>query len=110
MGTLPTSMCLERRYRLFTITGNICAGARPPGVRSMPRYPQSAVTAKTGLNHVRATVESAGSVFIKIEQDSDLGIDALIDLVQDGKPLNRQLAIQIKSGQSYYDSDGGECL
>ena len=76
----------------------------------MPCYPQSAVTAKSGVNHVRATVERAGSVFIKIDQDSDLGIDALIDLVQDGKPLNKQLAIQIKSGQSYYDSDGGECL
>lgn len=75
----------------------------------MPRYPPSAITAKRGVNHVRATVENAGSLFIKIEQESDLGIDALIELIQDGKPLNQQIAVQIKSGQSYYDPKAGEC-
>jgi hypothetical protein len=49
----------------------------------MPRYPQTAVTAKRGANHVRATVEDAGSLFIKIEQKNDLGIDALIELIRD---------------------------
>ena len=76
----------------------------------MPRYPMSAVTAKRGVNHVRTVVEDAGSLFIKIEQDNDLGIDALIELVQDGMPLNQQIAVQVKSGQSYYNTDGGECL
>ena len=70
----------------------------------------SAVTAKRGVNHVRTVVEDAGSLFIKIEQDNDLGIDALIELVQDGMPLNQQIAVQVKSGQSYYNTDGGECL
>ena len=77
---------------------------------NMPRYPKSAVTAKRSINHVRTVVEDAGSLFIKIEQDNDLGIDALIELIQDGKPLNRQIAVQIKSGQSYYNTDAGDCL
>ena len=54
----------------------------------MPRYLQTAITAKRGANHVRATVEDAGSLFIKIEQENDLGIDALIELIRDGEPLN----------------------
>lgn len=61
----------------------------------MPRYPQSAVTAKRGINYVRTAVEDAGSLFIKIEQKNDLGIDALVELIQDGKPLNQQIAVQI---------------
>lgn len=76
----------------------------------MPRYLKSAVTAKRGINHVRTAVEDAGSLFIKIEQENDLGIDALVELIQDGKPLNQQIAIQVKSGQSYYNTDTGECL
>lgn len=76
----------------------------------MPRYPQSVVTAKRSDNHVRVTVEEAGSLFIKIEQENDLGIDALIELICDGEPLNQQIAVQIKSGQSYYNADGEECL
>lgn len=76
----------------------------------MSRYPQSSITAKRGINHVRATVEGAGSLFIKVEQDSDLGIDGIIELLERGNPLNQQVAVQIKSGQSYYDSEAGECL
>ena len=76
----------------------------------MPRYLQTAVTAKRGTNHVRTTVEDAGSLFIKIEQENDLGIDALIEFIRNGEPLNQQIAVQIKSGQSYYNADAEECL
>jgi len=72
-------------------------------------YKQSAVTAKEGINFVRSVVESGGSLFIKIEQENDLGIDALIEFVKGEKPLNKQIAVQIKSGASYYTSEKGEC-
>jgi hypothetical protein len=55
-------------------------------------------------------VEEAGSLFHKIEQENDLGVDALIELLRDGKPLNSQIAVQIKSGQTYYISEPGECV
>ncbi|MBI4205109.1 MAG: DUF4365 domain-containing protein [Betaproteobacteria bacterium] len=76
----------------------------------MPTYPRSAVTAKQGINFVRTVVEEAGSLFHKIEQENDLGIDALIELLRHGKPLNHQIAVQIKSGQTYYSSQPGECV
>src|SRR5947209_760179 len=76
----------------------------------MPQYRRSAVTAKQGINFVRSTVENAGSLFIKIEQESDLGIDALLELIENEQPLNQQIAVQIKSGQSYYNEDASECV
>ena len=76
----------------------------------MAIYKKTSVTAKTGINFVRTAVENAGSLFHIIEQESDLGIDALIELIQDEKPLGKQIAVQIKSGKSYYNSRGAECL
>jgi Domain of unknown function (DUF4365) len=76
----------------------------------MATYKRSAVTAKQGINFVRSTVEDAGSLFIKVEQENDLGIDALLELIKDERPLNQQIAVQIKSGQSYYNADANECV
>lgn len=73
-------------------------------------YKQTNVTAKNGINFVRSAVEGAGSLFHKIEAENDLGIDGLIELVRDEKPLNRQVAVQVKSGPSYYNASGEECL
>lgn len=75
----------------------------------MVTYKRSAVTAKEGINFVRSAVESGGSLFIKIEQENDLGIDALLEFIKDERPLNKQLAIQIKSGASYYTPEAKEC-
>ncbi|HEY2155086.1 MAG TPA: DUF4365 domain-containing protein [Isosphaeraceae bacterium] len=75
----------------------------------MPTYKRSAVTAKEGVNFIRSVVESGGSLFIKIEQESDLGIDALIEFVRNELPLNKQIAAQIKSGASYYTPEAREC-
>lgn len=76
----------------------------------MVTYSRSAVSSKIGMNYVRSLVEGAGSLFHKIEQESDLGIDALIELVVGGRPAGAQLAIQVKSGQSYYQPASETCL
>lgn len=76
----------------------------------MPQYSDTMVTSKLGTNHVRSTVEAAKCLFHKIEQENDLGVDAILELIKDGKPLNKQIAIQIKSGQSYYNSQSNQCL
>jgi hypothetical protein len=76
----------------------------------MVLYKKTNVTAKNGINFVRSAVEGAGSLFHKIEGENDLGIDGLIELIRDERPLNRQVAVQIKSGPSYYNSSGEECL
>ena len=75
----------------------------------MPTYKRTAVTSKEGINYVRSVVESGGSLFIKIEQENDLGIDALFEFIRDERPLNKQIAVQIKSGASYYSADSEEC-
>jgi hypothetical protein len=76
----------------------------------MVLYKQTNVTAKNGINFVRSAVEGAGSLFHKVEAENDLGIDGLIELVRDENPLNRQVAVQVKSGSSYYSASGEECL
>lgn len=75
----------------------------------MPTYKRTAVTSKEGINFVRTAVESAGSLFIKIEQENDLGIDALFEFIRDERPLNKQIAVQVKSGASYYNTESEEC-
>ena len=75
----------------------------------MPTYKQSAITAKEGINFVRSVVESGGSLFLKIEQENDLGIDAILEFIEDGHPLNKQIAVQIKSGASDYTPEAKEC-
>ena len=76
----------------------------------MPKYKRSAITAKEGVNYIRSATESAGSIFIKIEHENDLGVDALIEFVENEVPLNKQIAVQIKSGASYYSGITRECL
>jgi hypothetical protein len=49
-------------------------------------------------------------MFIKIEHENDLGVDALIEFIQGEVPLNKQVAVQIKSGPSYYSENTQECL
>lgn len=75
----------------------------------MPTYTRSAITAKEGTNFIRSAVEGGGCLFIKIEQENDLGVDALIEFIENGRPLNKQIAIQIKSGASYYTPESNEC-
>jgi len=76
----------------------------------MPQYADSIVTSKLGINYVRSIVESAKCIFHKIDQENDLGIDAIIELVKDGVPLNQQIAVQIKSGKSYYNANSNQCI
>jgi hypothetical protein len=76
----------------------------------MMTYPSTNSTSKAGVNFIRSVVEDAGSLFHKIDQENDLGIDALIEFVRNGNPLGKMVAIQIKSGQSYYNPKTQTCM
>lgn len=67
-------------------------------------------TAKKGVNFIRTVVEDSECFFHKIEQENDLGIDAIVEFIKDEQPLNKSIAIQIKSGPSYYNSKKQECV
>lgn len=76
----------------------------------MPIYADTMVTSKLGVNHVRTAVESAKCIFHKIEQENDLGIDGFVELIKDGKPQNKQIAVQIKSGESFFIHQSNQCI
>ena len=67
----------------------------------MPKLKQTSITAKKGVNFIRSIVEENGSVFHKIEQDNDFGIDCIIEFFIGENPANKSIGIQIKSGSSY---------
>lgn len=64
------------------------------------------VTERAGVNHARAVVEGAGSIFKEINFQHDYGHDASIMLVVDGVVRPREVALQIKSGVSYVTPTG----
>jgi hypothetical protein len=76
----------------------------------MPKYKETNVTSKIGVNFVKGIVEEAGSLFHKIEQENDLGIDGIIEFIKDETPTNKSIALQIKSGKSYFNLQNTESL
>ncbi len=75
----------------------------------MPIYLKTNSIAKTGVNYLRTIVEDHNCIFQKIDQENDVGIDALIELVKDERPTGNFIAIQIKSGKSYFDKNSNRC-
>ncbi|MGQ7744498.1 DUF4365 domain-containing protein [Pectobacterium brasiliense] len=76
----------------------------------MPTYAKSLITSKKGINYVRGVIEDNGCLFQKIEQENDIGIDAICELINsNGQPENHLFALQIKSGDSYYDHSTNSC-
>jgi len=75
----------------------------------MPKYKKSNITAKKGINFIKTIVEDAGCLFHKIEQENDLGIDAIIEFIDGELPAHKSIATQIKSGPSYYNSSSKTC-
>jgi hypothetical protein len=75
----------------------------------MPRYLKTNATAKAGINYVRTIVEAHNCIFQKIDQENDVGVDALIELVKNERPTGNFIASQIKSGSSYFDKKANLC-
>lgn len=75
----------------------------------MPKYLRTNATAKAGINYIRSIVESYNCIFQKIDQENDVGIDALIEVVDNEVPTGKFIAAQIKSGKSYYDEQAKLC-
>lgn len=75
----------------------------------MPKYLKTNATAKAGINYVRTLVEAHNCIFQKIDQENDVGIDALVELVKSERPTGNFIATQIKSGNSYFDKKANLC-
>ncbi len=75
----------------------------------MPKYLKTNATAKAGINYIRTIVEAHNCIFQKIDQENDVGIDALVELVKNERPTGNFIASQIKSGNSYFDKKANVC-
>jgi len=75
----------------------------------MPKYLITNSISKTGINYVRTIVESHNCIFQKIDQENDVGVDALIEVVKNERPTGNFIAAQIKSGKSYFDKKSNLC-
>jgi len=47
------------------------------------KYKKSKATASRGVAFVQAAVDKEGSIFRKVPEDTDIGIDAYIEFVED---------------------------
>lgn len=74
----------------------------------MPKYSERNVMSKSGVNHARAVVESCNSIFHEIHQENDIGVDAIIEIIKNEHPTGKMVALQIKSGESFFVR--GECV
>lgn len=74
----------------------------------MPKYLKRNVTSKSGVNHARTVVESCNSIFHEIHQENDIGVDAIIEIIKNEHPTGKMVALQIKSGESFFVR--GKCV
>jgi hypothetical protein len=76
----------------------------------MPKRKEKIVTSRKGINYLRTIVEDTGSIFNEIHQENDVGIDVIVELFDEEKPINKLVAFQVKSGTSFYDKKNDMCL
>ena len=66
------------------------------------RRPQSQATSRAGVNYVNAIVEEHNCTFTEVPGHSDLGIDAIVEFIEEEQSTGCCIGIQIKSGKSFY--------
>ncbi len=74
----------------------------------MTKYPRSRITERQGLLHIENIVVSHGSIFRRVSQEDDIGIDGFIETVESENAEGLIVAVQIKSGVCYEKELGFE--
>lgn len=75
----------------------------------MTRYLKKQATSKKGINYIKSIIKQTGCSFHTIYQENDIGIDAIIELFQNGKSTGQLICIQVKSGDSFYNCGSRTC-
>lgn len=65
--------------------------------------------AKQGVNLIRTIADENNCFFHEIQQENDVGIDAIIELSQHNHLTGTNIAVQIKTGNSYIDKENSTC-
>jgi len=69
------------------------------------KWPHTKRAEKEGILHVEQVVNRHGSIFRKIHQEEDIGIDGFIEFIAYDHTEGLLLAVQIKSGEAYERKD-----
>lgn len=72
------------------------------------KHTRQKVTGKAGVIYVQKVVNDHGSIFHPVHEENDLGVDGFIELVKAQESSCRLVAVQIKSGDSYFSASTGE--
>ena len=73
------------------------------------KYLKTNSTAKVGVGYIRTIVDHHNCIFQEIDTNNDLGIDAIIEIIKDEKPVSKFVATQIKSGKTYFNKKKNVC-
>ncbi|WP_408894424.1 DUF4365 domain-containing protein [Paenibacillus taichungensis] len=76
----------------------------------MPKWKNNKRVEKQGVAFLHQLVNDHGSIFREVPGDSDTGIDGFIEFVNEDIVSGKLLAVQIKSGESYYNSTDGNFI
>ncbi len=79
-------------------------------MNNYPKIKDSHLVSKKGLAYVKAVFENNKCIFNEIHQENDFGIDAIVEFSKDGFVTGKNIAVQVKSGNSYYNEKKGECF
>lgn len=72
----------------------------------MPKYSNAAAKGAQGVAYVAGVAAASGCVFHSVDQGNDLGVDGFLELVRNNSPANKLVALQIKTGASFWQEDG----
>jgi len=72
------------------------------------RFEKTRTVANAGVIYVQKVVNEHGSIFRPVHQENDLGVDGSIEIVEAEESSGRLVAVQIKSGDSYFPNSGDE--
>lgn len=71
----------------------------------MSVYNKSIGTGKLGVNLLKSFIDENECYFHEILQENDVGIDAFIEFTKNGENNGRCIAVQIKTGNSFFNVD-----
>lgn len=75
----------------------------------MSVYNKKVGIGKQGVNYLRTITDENECYFHEIVQENDVGIDAFIEFTKNGKNDGRCIAVQIKTGNSFFNTDKTMC-
>jgi hypothetical protein len=67
----------------------------------MKKYLRTKAIGNIGVTFVESVVSETGSIFRRIPQDTDVGIDGYIEFVENEIVTGTLVAVQIKAGESF---------